>query len=280
MAGRGRAPRHVLDERRGYPAVHEGPPFIRGPVPRPPHPALLEEELEIQHGEIRRLVVDNRRLAEDRMGLQRELGMAKEELHRMNIAISEIRAEKEAHSRELIEKGLKLEADLRATEPLRNETIQLRAEAQKLTALRQELAGQVQNLSQELARLQADNQQIPHLRAEIDGLHQELVRARTAFEFEKKANVELVEQRQAMEKNLVSMAREVEKLRADFSNADNRPWGAGGAFGVKRGSPEGGFAASYGDGYGLHSGAADKGPLYGMGSGSWGAFEKSRLGRR
>lgn len=50
---------------------------------------------------------------------------------------------------------------------------------------------------------------------------------RTAFEFEKKANTELLEQRQAMEKNLVSMAREVEKLRADLSSVDARPWGAG-----------------------------------------------------
>lgn len=30
-----------------------------------------------------------------------------------------------------------------------------------------------------------------------------------------------------MEKNLVSMAREVEKLRADLANSDGRPWGVG-----------------------------------------------------
>lgn len=36
-----------------------------------------------------------------------------------------------------------------------------------------------------------------------------------------------MEQRQAMEKNLVSMAREVEKLRAELSNGDGRPWPAG-----------------------------------------------------
>ena len=30
-----------------------------------------------------------------------------------------------------------------------------------------------------------------------------------------------------MEKNLVSMAREVEKLRAELANVDSRPWGAG-----------------------------------------------------
>lgn len=35
-----------------------------------------------------------------------------------------------------------------------------------------------------------------------------------------------MEQRQAMEKNLVSMAREVEKLRAELASTD-RSWGAG-----------------------------------------------------
>lgn len=36
-----------------------------------------------------------------------------------------------------------------------------------------------------------------------------------------------MEQRQAMEKNLVSMAREVEKLRVELTNTDAGSWGAG-----------------------------------------------------
>ncbi|KAI3866892.1 hypothetical protein MKX03_027125 [Papaver bracteatum] len=298
MAGRNRMPRHGIDNgggRRGYPP--DGP-YARGPppplphqVPRPvPHPAMLEEELEMQHVEIRRLVTDNRRLIDDRIGLQRELAGAKEEIHRLNMIIGDIRAEKDAHSRELIEKGLKLEADLRATEPLRNEAMQLRNEVQKANNSRKELAGQVENLTQELGRARADNQQIPMMRAEIDGMHQELMRARSAFEYEKKANVELLEQRQAMEKNLVSMAREVEKLRADYVGGDKNhgrpPWTPGAPYGMKHGSPEGGFPTPYGDGYGLHqmsSGAAqgaDKGPMYGVGSGSWAGLDKHRIGRR
>ncbi|PIA43067.1 hypothetical protein AQUCO_02000486v1 [Aquilegia coerulea] len=276
MAGRHRMPRHGIDNgRRGYPPES---PYAR-PMPRPPHPALLEEELEMQHAEFRRLLSDNRRLVEDRMGLQQELGAAKEELHRMNIAITDIRADKEAHTRELIEKGLKLEADLRAAEPLRNEAIQLRAEVQKLNTARQDLNGQVQKLTQELSRAQADNKQIPLMKAEIDGLHQELMRARSAFEYEKKANVELMEQREAMQKNLVTMAREVEKLRADLASSDGRPWGPGGPYGIKLSSPEGGYPA-YGDAYGLPTGISDKGPLYGMSSAQWGGLEKPRLGRR
>ncbi|CAK7356846.1 unnamed protein product [Dovyalis caffra] len=240
MAGRNRIPREVYNDRRGFLIER---PFIRGPpMPQPPpHPAFLEDELEMQHGEIRRLLGDNRRLIEDRMALQQELGAAKEELHRMNIVIAEIRAEQDVHSRELIEKGLKLEADLRATEPLKNESVQLRVEIQKLNNAKQELLGQVQTLKLDVARLQADHQQIPLLRGEIEGLHQELMRARAAIEYEKKANIELVEQRQSMEKSMVSMAREVEKLRVELASSDKRPWNAGGTYGMKFGNPEGLF---------------------------------------
>lgn len=178
MSARNRISREAMSSRRGYPL--EGP-YARPPMSRPlPHPALMEEELEMQHTEIRRLLADNRRLVEDVVGLQRELGAAKEEIHRMNVAIGEIRTEEDLRSRELFEKGKKLEADLRAAEPFKNEAVQLRVEVQKLKDLKQEFSSQVQALKQDVARLQADNQQIPHLKAEIDGLHQELMHARFA----------------------------------------------------------------------------------------------------
>ncbi|KAK3220183.1 hypothetical protein Dsin_014153 [Dipteronia sinensis] len=276
MAGRNRMPREAYTDRRGFPPER---PFIRGPpMPHPPpHPALMEEELEMQHADIQRLLGDNRRLVEDRMALQRELSAAKEEIHRMNIAISDIRTEQELHVRGLVEKGLKLEADLRATEPLKKEAVQLRSEIQKLNKIRNELTEQVQTMQKDFPKLQADNQQIPLLRAEIEGLHQELMHARAAADYEKKANIELVEQRQAMEKNLVSMAREVEKLRAELSNFDGRPWGAGGSYGMNFNSQDGVFPVPYGGGFGVHRGAAAKGPLYGPGPASG---EKSRMNRR
>ncbi|GMI93731.1 FLX-LIKE 3 [Hibiscus trionum] len=275
MAGRNRFPREAFNGRRGYPPER---PFHRGPPPpqRPPHPALLEEELEMQHAEIRRLLSDNSRLVEDRMAIRQELGAAKDEIHRLNLVIGEIRAEQELHSRGLIDKGLKLEADLRATEPLKKEAVQLRAEVQKLNNVKQELTGQVQTLKQDVARLQADNQHISVLRAEIDGLHQELMRARNAIDYEKKSNIELMEQRQAMEKNMVSMAREVEKLRAELAIMDGRPWAAGGPYGMNFNSSEGSFPAPY-EGYGANLAAADKGPYHGPRPGNW---EKPRNTRR
>ncbi|TQE07845.1 hypothetical protein C1H46_006607 [Malus baccata] len=130
MAGRHRVRREAMKDRRGYPI--EGP-YGRGPPMRPlPHPAMLEEELEMQRAEIRTLLADNRRLVEYRMMLQLEVGAAKEEIHRMNVAFSDIRAEEEMQSRELYE-------------------------VQKLTCVRKELTTKVQTLTQDLARLQSDN---------------------------------------------------------------------------------------------------------------------------
>lgn len=278
MAGRGRVPRQPVDAgRRGYPEFHDGP-YARGPGPRPPHPARLEEEIEIRNADIRRLLADNNTLAEDRHVLQRELAAVKDDVKRLNFIIIDSNAEREAQNRDLIEKGLKLEAELRATEPLRNEVFQLRSDVQKLSGMKEDLAGQVKNLSHELTRAQADNKQVNAMRAEIDGLRQELAHARATIEYEKKVNAELYEQRQSMEKNLISMAREIEKLRAPSNDA--RPWGANGPYGMKLGSPEGAFPSSYGDKYGLHSGVADKAPLYGAGSGSYGPYDKSRIVRR
>lgn len=45
---------------------------------------------------------------------------------------------------------------------------------------------------------------------------------RAAIEYEKKGYAENYEQGQVMEKNLISMAREVEKLRAEVANAEKR----------------------------------------------------------
>ncbi|KAL0397007.1 UNVERIFIED_CONTAM: protein FLX-like 3 [Sesamum calycinum] len=221
---------------------------------------------------------DNRRLVEDRLALERELTAANEELRRMNLAISDIHSEQELQTRELIERGLKLESDLHAMEPLKAEAAYLQNEIQRLSAIRQDLSRQVQTLNQDLAKLQDDNLQIPVLRAEIDGLHQELLRARPAIDYEKNAKIELTEQRQVMEKNLVSMAREVEKLRSEL--ASSRAWSAGGPYGMRFSNPDASFPPPYGDGYGIPQGAIDKGTPYGPSSGSWGDREKPLMNRR
>ncbi|KAJ9708177.1 hypothetical protein PVL29_000304 [Vitis rotundifolia] len=274
MAGRNRMPRNPNgfrgfrdgppnpDSFRGF---RDGPPPVlnRGPGPLPLHPVALEEELELQHRELQRIVAENRHVIDDNTMLQSELAAAKDDIHRLGQIIPKLRADREVQARELIDRGLKLEADLRAVEPLRTEVIQLRAEAQKLNASRQDLSAQVQGLTQEVGRLQAENQQLIAMRADIDRMRKELAEARRAFEYEKKANEEQLEQKQAMEKNLISMAREIEKLRADQLNTDRRArgLGGGGGYGLLNGSPEMRYpGGAFGDGYGVWGPYDKRGP--------------------
>ena len=49
-----------------------------------------------------------------------------------------------------------------------------------------------------------------------------LIICRAAIEYEKKGYAENYEHGQAMEKNLIAMAREMEKLRAELANAEKR----------------------------------------------------------
>lgn len=193
MSGRNRGPPHA-----GLPPqVHE--PFGRGlgpmphpalleemresqlgmgPRPLPPHPAIIEEHLAAQHQDIQGLLVGNQRLAATHVALKQELEAAQYELQRMAYHVDSLRADKDVQMRDLYEKSVRLEVDLRGVEAMRAELLQVRADIKELTAARQELSGQAQAMTQDLARITADLQQAPALRAEIEAMKQELQRAR------------------------------------------------------------------------------------------------------
>ncbi|KAH7414918.1 hypothetical protein KP509_14G017900 [Ceratopteris richardii] len=228
---------------------HGGRPHV-GPVEATV--ALLEQRVLAQHDEIQKLLSENQRLAAMHVTLRQELAVTQQDLARVQQAFTALQAEKEQQTRLYNEKLLKLEADARATEPLRVELENAKAGAHKLLALRTDLTAQVNQLTQDLQKARNDTHQISTMKVEMEALRDEIQRARAAFEYEKKANAELLEQRGVMEKNLVSMARDMEKLRAELTNSDMKArvgsYG-GGSYGLAdSGYPP---AASYGDAYGL-----------------------------
>ncbi|KAI5082553.1 hypothetical protein GOP47_0002296 [Adiantum capillus-veneris] len=288
MAGRGRLPPPMFPARGPIVGggLRAGPggfgPGIHPGLDSIPPQLLVEEKLATQHAEIQRLLTENQRLAATHVALRQELASAQQEVQKLQQVLGGVQAEKDQHFRALADRTSKMEAELRALEPLKVELQRAQTEAQKLAGSRQELSGQVQQLTQEMHRLRSDAQLLPSLKLEIDGFRQEIQRARTAFEFEKKANTELLEQRTAMEKNLVSMAREVEKLRAELTNFEKktRTGGYGGAYG-----PESGYGSvpSYGEGYGMGQigAGADNGAPFGTGAPpAWGGYEMQRGGAR
>lgn len=261
--------------------------FGMGPRQLPPHPAIIEERLAAQHQDIQGLLVDNQRLAATHVALKQELEAAQHELQQTDRFARNFLMEKDMQMRELYEKSAKMEHDLHGVEAMRAELMQLHADINELTSTRQKLTSQVQGMTQDLARATADLQQVPGLKSEIDGLRQELQHARAAIEHEKKGHAENYEHGQVMEKNLLSMARELEKLRAEMANAEKRARAAA-AVAVANQNP--GYNPNYVNTEANYSGnpfpasysmnplqpGAEGYPQYGPGPGSWGSYDMQR----
>ncbi|KAK9674529.1 hypothetical protein RND81_12G238700 [Saponaria officinalis] len=308
MSGRNRGPplpMKNLSHGRLPPMGHE-PPFGRNMGPRPPHPALLEEMRESQFGmggprslpphpailedrlgiqleEIQGLLVDNQRVAATHVALKQELEAAHHELQRMNHISNSFHRERDMQMREICDKAAKMEMDLRAADAMKADFMRVQADIKELTVARQELMAQLQAMNQDMSRASADVQQVPALKAEIEHMRQEVERAKAAIEYEKKVYADSYEQGQSMQSNLVSMARELEKLRAEIANAEKRaraaaavgnPAAAG--YNAQYGIPEAGYAPQnpYPVGYGVNpaQAGAENYPQYVPGPGNWAAY--------
>ncbi|CAM6117844.1 unnamed protein product [Calypogeia fissa] len=192
--------------------------YVNGPPPT----AILDHTIQAQQNEIRLLLTENQHLADAHVALRQELLAAQQEGQRMQALLAGVQSEKDGQVRALLENSAKLEADLRANEPLKVELQQARFETKRYTALMHELQQQLRNVNTDLHRFRTETQQIPALKAEIESLRQDVQRTRTAYEYEKSVNSQYVEQKQLAEKNLVAMAREVESLRAELTTLERR----------------------------------------------------------
>ncbi|KAJ7555778.1 hypothetical protein O6H91_05G054800 [Diphasiastrum complanatum] len=232
MAGRGRMPpAHMLHPgaaglltdpiipRAGTGSIGQpGQPPLGSQQQLPPSMVLIEHKMATQHAEIQKLLTENQRLAAAHLALRQELASARQEVQHLQQQMSRMQMEEESRMMSLIEKAAKLEEDLRAAEPLKAELQRVHNDAQQLNGQRQELMGHIQQITQELQKSHADSQQSIAIQSENEKLRQELERSRVSCELEKKANTEQEERRQAMEKTLILLAKEVEKLHTDLSN--------------------------------------------------------------
>ncbi|CAA7409701.1 unnamed protein product [Spirodela intermedia] len=223
-------------------------PFI--PDVPPPHgpffdmlppPEIMEQKLIIQHSEMQTLVHENRRLASSHVTLREDLATTQQELQRMHTQIGLMKAEKEQKMNGFQDKIMKMEDDLSASEGIKVELQKAHAEAQDLLSVREELISGVQRLTQDLRRVHAGIQQLPALMSELEGFKREYHDCRITYEHERKLYSDHLESLQVMEKNYLSMLREVEKLRtvlANSSSSDPRPGMVCGQYGTNAGYQE------------------------------------------
>ncbi|CAN4081665.1 unnamed protein product [Withania somnifera] len=232
------------------------PPFDRLTLPE-----ILEQKIGAQHLEMQKLTTENQRLAATHVTLRRELAAAQHELQMLHVQIEAVKANREQETKGLSNKISRMEAELQATESIKIELPQAQGEARSLFAARQELLAKMQLLTQDLQRAHTDVQQIPPLLAELESLKKEYQQCRTSYEYERKLYGDHLESLQVMEKNYMTMSREVEKLRAELTNTFNsdRQTGVqyGGSTGYSDSDAINNYAIGqniYADGYGAYQG--------------------------
>lgn len=245
-------------------------PLAAAPFDLLPPPKVMEQKLASQHAEMQRLAAENQRLAATHGALRQELAAAQHELQMLHAHVAALKAEREQQVRGALEKIAKMEAESKGMEGVKAELQQARGEAQNLVAARDELVSKAQQLSQELQRVHGDCVQIPALMSEHDCLRQEYQHCRATFDYEKKLYNDHLESLQVMEKNYVSMSREVEKLRAELTNTANVDRRSSGPYGGTSGTNENEASGlpmgqnAYEDGYSVMQG---RGPLPAAGGG-------------
>lgn len=251
--------------------------------------AALEERIGAEIEEAHALLGQNQRLSATHVALVQEVSAVRHELGHTARAIGAAQQEGDLRIREVYERLMKMEAELRAVEEMRAELAHVRMDIQQLGAARQELMGQIQGYTQDLARSAVELQQVAAVKAETQELRHETQHLRSSIELEKKGYAESYEQGQEMQKKLVSVASEVEKLRAEVANAEKRSRVAVSAgnqgYAGSYGNPNANYAANpYNVGYSMNQvNATDSGSQYGAGGAhsSWGAYDMQRApGRR
>ncbi|CAL5376458.1 unnamed protein product [Camellia sinensis] len=230
MAGRRQIPSTFEGRSVQAPGMMRHGPFPGlGPAGHHPMESLppaehLENKMAVQVAEMERLAGENHRLAATQVAMRQDLAVAQQEIQRVRAHIRSIQTEADIQIRVLLDKIAKMEVDIRDGESVKKDLHLAHMEAQSLVTARQDLTVQIQQATKELDKAHADLKKLPEMHGELDSLRQEHQRLRqcTTFEYEKGLNMEKVEQMQAMEKNMMGMAREVEKLRAEVLNAEKR----------------------------------------------------------
>ncbi|XP_027181952.1 protein FLC EXPRESSOR [Coffea eugenioides] len=217
----------------------DGPRLLHQGLHRP-HPAAL---IEAQQREIQALLLDNQRLAATHVALKQELAVADQELRHLSSTAVSVKADTDARVHEVYERSLKTEAELLSIDELGADLSQVKTDIQNMTADRKEFTSKLRELNEELVLAHSELEQLPAIQEEIQDMRQEIKRGRAAIEYEKKMHATNLEQSQIIEKNMISMAHEIEKLHAELADAEKRARAAAAA--STAATPAPGYASVY-----------------------------------
>lgn len=228
MSGRNYAPPNTFTLRNGerHPlaivdprVIHRlPPPDARRLLPA----AVLEDHIADQHHQIQALLLENQRFATTHVSLKRHLAEVQQDLEHLTASASTIKAECDVKVRHVYENSIRTNAEIRGIEGVSSELAQVKEDIQRMSVDSEELCAKLKAVEDELAKVQPELKQVKEIKTGIDTLRKEVKKGRAAVEYEKKMQIINHEQSQIMEKNIKSMSSEIEKLRSEVADAENR----------------------------------------------------------
>ncbi|CAO2840036.1 unnamed protein product [Amaranthus hypochondriacus] len=229
------------------------------------------------------LLLDQKEMAADYGILKHEIAAAHQELRKLDATVHQVKEEKESRVKQLFEKSLDLEREIRAIDALKSEHAQVVSDIQNLTESKIQLAAQFKALDAELCRVKEDASQLPLIQSDVENFKQEIKKGRAAVKFERKTRLDNLELSCVLEGKINSMQQEIEMLRAELSNAEKRARAAAAAASNPNpGQIEnyGSYSMTYGGPYSmqysLNQGQLPEGPssaVYGRPPGSHGSHD-------
>ncbi|KAI4373372.1 hypothetical protein MLD38_011503 [Melastoma candidum] len=184
------------------------------------HLAALEDRAASLQRDINKLVSENQRLAAAHGALREDNSLAEEELRRLSSLAVKLKSDRDSEIREVYERSLKMESEVRAINSMEEQLAKVKADVAKLSFDEKEFTAQLQALDEAVLAARAESNQVPTVKAEIEALRKEILKGRAAIELEKKTRESNLEHGNIMERHMISMSREMEKLRADLANAE------------------------------------------------------------
>lgn len=148
-------------------------------LPQIVNTTALEDRIDLQQREIQSLLIDNQRLGATHVALKQDLTAAQSDLRNLKAVAGQIKSERNAEVREVYERSLKLDDELRALDAMNAELTQVRNDIEDLSTSRHELATELKTIQGEIERSRSDeSSQMEAIRADIDTFQQEIQKGR------------------------------------------------------------------------------------------------------
>ncbi|CAH1418077.1 unnamed protein product [Lactuca virosa] len=209
-------------EGRNY--IASSPLKLRQPLidSTPPARYVIGDHGTAQHPQMQSLLIDNQHLLTLHEILTVELSASQNDLRHLSAAAEKIKAERDAEVREVYDRAVIMEAEVRSIDESNAELAKVLGHLQKLRSEKKELDEKLYKLRGDVEKVSLEYHQISLIKAEIESMQKEIQRGREVIEHEKRVHVSNIKQREAMEKCRMFMAREIERLQVEVNDAVKR----------------------------------------------------------